>query len=146
MLDSFRSLVKALRIADRASVRAHGLGSAQIFVLHQLRDHSPLSINQLAALTSTDQSSVSVVVDKLARRGYLQRVRSQEDARRVEVTLTPKGRRLLRALPPAFQQVFRDALSGLSPARVRTLANTLSDLVAAIGAHDEHPPMFFQDS
>lgn len=145
VLNGFRTLVQALRIADRAGVREYGLGSAQIFVLHQLREREPLSINDLAELTSTDQSSVSVVVNKLVQRGYISSTRSEEDARRVELTLTAKGRRTLRTLPAPFQNVFLDSLREIGPARVRSFAKTLEEIVKKIGTRDEAPPMFFED-
>lgn len=146
VLDSFRNLVKALRIADRAGVKEYGLGSAQIFVLHQLGERSPLSINDLAALTVTDQSSVSVVVGKLAAKGLLTIGKSEEDGRRNEVTLTAKGRQLLRRIPPPFQTSFIEALGGLEAAEVATLATLLGRVSAAMGVDEENPPMLFEEA
>lgn len=60
------------------STKAHGLGSEQIYVLHQLARNSPLSVHELAELTVTDQSSVSVVVNKLVEKGFVSRARSEE--------------------------------------------------------------------
>src|SRR6476469_5515570 len=65
VLNAFRNLVKALRLADRAGLKRRGLGAAQTFVLHELSRDAPLSINELAERTATDQSTVSVVVHKL---------------------------------------------------------------------------------
>ncbi|HWS71142.1 MAG TPA: MarR family winged helix-turn-helix transcriptional regulator [Thermoanaerobaculia bacterium] len=146
VLDAFRNLVKALRIADRAGVKEYGLGSAQIFVLHQLVERSPLSINELAALTATDQSSVSVVVSKLVTKGLITIGRSEEDARRNDVTLTAKGKQILKRIPPPFQTSFIEALDGLAPAEVTTLGELLERLAFAMGADDEHPPMLFEEA
>jgi DNA-binding MarR family transcriptional regulator len=145
VLDAFRNLVKALRIADRASVKEYGLGSAQIFVLHQLGEESPLSINALAARTATDQSSVSVVVRKLVAKGFLANMRSEEDLRRNEVTLTAKGRQLLKRIPAPFQTSFLDALRGLNTADVTTLADLLGHLATTMGVDEENPPMLFEE-
>lgn len=146
VLDAFRNLVKALRIADRAGVKEYGLGSAQIFVLHQLGERSPLSINELAALTATDQSSVSVVVSKLVTKGLLTIGRSEEDARRNEVALTAKGKQILKRIPPPFQSSFMDALLGLAPDDVTSLAQLLEQLAGAMGVDDENPPMLFEEA
>ncbi|MCU1347899.1 MAG: transcriptional regulator, MarR family [Acidobacteria bacterium] len=145
VLNAFRNLVKALRIADRATVKEHGLGSAQIFVLHQLGEHSPLSINALAARTATDQSSVSVVVGKLVAKGYLANVKSEEDARRNEVTLTPKGRQILKRVPPPFQTSFIEALGEIEAKDVATLGGLLEQLATAMGVDEENPPMLFEE-
>lgn len=71
VLNSFRSLVKSLRLADRAGLKEHELGASQLYVLHGLRRDSPLSINDLARRMATDQSTVSVVVAKLIEKGFV---------------------------------------------------------------------------
>jgi DNA-binding MarR family transcriptional regulator len=146
VLNAFRNLVKGLRIADRAGVKEYGLGSAQIFVLHQLGERSPLSVNDLAAATATDQSSVSVVVSKLVAKGYLTAGKSEEDARRNDVTLTPKGKQLLKRVPPPFQTSFIEALNGLEPVDVTALASLLERLAVALGVDEENPPMLFEEA
>ena len=52
-------------------------------------------MNEIAALTFTHQSSVSVVIQRLVRRGLVAKVPSRDDRRRHKLALTPKGRRLL---------------------------------------------------
>jgi DNA-binding MarR family transcriptional regulator len=146
VLDAFRNLVKALRIADRAGVKEYGLGSAQIFVLHQLGQRSPLSINELAALTATDQSSVSVVVSKLLKKGLITIGRSEEDARRSDVALTAKGKQVLRRIPPPFQTSFIEALGALEAADVKVLGDLLERLASSMGVADENPPMLFEEA
>lgn len=145
VLDAFRSLVKALRLADRAGLRRHGLGSAQVFVLHELSRESPLSINEVARRTATDQSTVSVVVNKLVDKGFVTRERSTDDARRVDLALTPKGRTAVRKLPPPIQHALIDGVRRLPAARARALAEMLEQVVGALGMAGERPPMFFDE-
>ena len=63
-LDAFRHIVQALRVG-RARVEQTGLSSAQLFALQQIAEHPDASINDVAALTFTHQSSVSVVIQRL---------------------------------------------------------------------------------
>lgn len=146
VLDAFRNLVKALRLADRAGLKQHGLGAAQIFVLHELSRQSPLSINELAGRTATDQSTVSVVVNKLVERGFVTRSRSGDDARRVDLALTAPGRKALRKLPAPIQQSLIASVRKLPPRRVRQLAEMLEQIVSQLGPAEKRPPMFFEDS
>ncbi len=146
VLNAFRNLVKALRLADRAGVKRYGLGSGQIFVLHELSRKSPLSVNDLAERTATDQSTVSVVVGKLVRKGFVASTRSNVDARRAELALTPKGRQTVRKLPPPVQHLLMDCVRELSSARAKQFADTLEEIVEAIGVTEEFPPMFFQEA
>ncbi|HEX9162399.1 MAG TPA: MarR family transcriptional regulator [Thermoanaerobaculia bacterium] len=145
VLNAFRHLVKALRVADRAGLKQHGVGAAQIFVLHELSRHSPLSVNELAERTATDQSTVSVVANKLVAKGLVTSSRSDEDARRAELALTAKGRQLVRKLPPPVQHALIAGVRRFPPARVRDLADMLERIVGELGVSDERPPMFFED-
>lgn len=145
VLNTFRSLVKALRLADRASVTESGLGSAQLFILYRLSEHSPLSVNDLASLTGTDQSTVSVVVNKLVTRGYVSSQRSAADARRAELKLTAKGKTAVRKRATPFQESFVAALESLPDRRLRDLARALHDVVLAMGVDDENPPMLLEE-
>src|SRR5262245_9985775 len=99
VLSAVRQLVRALRVGHLEAPRRTGLSAAQLFVLHALDGEAGLSLNQLAAATATDQSSVSVVVARLVGGGQVRRRTSARDRRRLELSLTPKGRASLRRAP-----------------------------------------------
>src|SRR5580700_7637450 len=99
VMDSIRRIVQTLRLFDRASQNRLGLSSAQVFVLQKLRDGTFVSVNELARRSHTDQSSVSVVVDKLVRRRLVARSRSPVDGRQRRISITPGGKASLRAAP-----------------------------------------------
>lgn len=145
VLNSFRCLVKSLRVADRAGLEEHGLGASQLYVLHELKRDSPLSINDLAGRTATDQSTVSVVVAKLIEKGYVARERSEDDARRVALTLTAKGHVLAKNLPPPIQHRIVEGVQRLPPGRARALARSLREICDVLGIADEHPPMLMME-
>ena len=143
VLNSFRCLVKSLRLADRAGMKEHGLGASQVFVLHELRRDAPLSINELADRTLTDQSTVSVVVSKLIDKGLVMREHAEDDARRLQLTLTAKGHRVAKDLPPPIQQLIIEGVERLAPARAKALAESLHEICELLGADDSNPPMLF---
>jgi DNA-binding MarR family transcriptional regulator len=121
-----------------------GVSGAQLFVLQSLSEAQVASIGELALRTHTDQSSVSVVVARLARRGLVTRAESRADGRRAEVRLTVAGRALLRRSPESTQTRLIGALKGLPRERRQQLGHTLGDLVRAMGLSGE-PSMFFED-
>ena len=146
VLNGFRRLVRALRLSDRATLQDYGLGSAQIYVLHQLAIESPLSVNDLAERTGTDQSTVSVVVNKLVTRGLIERGVAREDGRRAELSLTAQGRLIARRLPAAFQESFLAAVAELPSRRVSDLAGSLNRILEAMGEDIDAPaPMLMID-
>jgi DNA-binding MarR family transcriptional regulator len=147
ILDGIRLIVRALRESSRDAERAVGLSGAQLFVLQRLTGAPALSLNQLADRTLTHQSSVSVVVAKLARRGLVARTRAADDARRLEISLTAAGREVLGRAPAAAQDRLIAALAMLGPAARRSLAQDLGRLVDAMALPEDqqrNPPMFFE--
>ncbi len=104
ILNRVRQLVRALRAFDKQAQTRFGLGAAQMFILHVLQHHDELSMNELADRTATDQSSVSLAVGKLVSEGYVRRDVSEEDRRQVRLSLTAKGRALVKRSPPAAQE------------------------------------------
>jgi DNA-binding MarR family transcriptional regulator len=145
VLDSVRLIVQTLRVSSRAAERDVGVSAAQLFVLTKLAAaDKPLSVGELAEHTLTHQSSVSVVVQKLERQGLVARMRSQDDARRVELSLTPAARTLLRKAPQAAQDRILDAVAAMPAARRKQLADLLADLAHRIGG-ERRPVMLFED-
>jgi len=145
VLDSLRRIVHALRLFDREAEKRLGLSGAQVFVLEKLREGDGISINELADLTHTHQSSVSVVVQKLAQRGLVHRSASAKDGRRVELSLTKKGDRLLRSAPPAAQARLISVLAEFPKARRRLLGQLLLELLEKTGIDRQPPNLFFED-
>ncbi len=143
ILDAIRHIVQRLRESSREAERRNGLTAAQIFILELLRDHDGLSVNDLAARTYTHQSSVSVVVSRLTRRGLVRARRSPTDGRRRALSITPRGRTALRAAPVAAQTDIIDALRALPDATRHDLASTMRRIARAV-AHRERPVMFFE--
>jgi MarR family transcriptional regulator, lower aerobic nicotinate degradation pathway regulator len=146
ILDSIRKIVQALRVASRASEKGVGLSGAQLFVLQHLAGHDGLSLNELAERTLTHQSSVSVVVQRLVDRGLVSRVRSEIDARRIELSLTRAGRALLGKSPQAAQDQIIEAVGRMADKDRRPLARTLGMLVSELGLDEEPAPMMFEEA
>ena len=143
-LDALRRIVQALR-HPAASGGRQRLTSAQLFALQRVAERPGLSLNELAALTFTHQSSVSVVVQRLVEHGLVARLHASDDHRRLRLTLTREGRRVLHDAPPAVQDKLIAAMRALPAARRRTLAVALAALARSVAPQDDaHPPMFFE--
>ena len=140
VLDGIRRLVQSLRLSAQQARNRAGVSGAQLFVLQKLAEADAQSVNDLAARTATDQSSVSVVVRRLADAGLVERHPDARDRRRVRLTLTPRGRALLRRSPDSAQQRLVRAIEALPPRDQRALAAFLGRIVAGIG---EAPPALF---
>ncbi len=146
VLNALRHIVRSLRVSSRNAEQLVGLSGAQLFVLSCLSRHSPCSVNELAAHTATDQSSVSVVVSRLVARGYVKRSPSKRDRRSVQLSLTPAGRALSSKAPEAAQDRLLAALTKLDEQELRTLSKLLARVVELAEVPSQDPSLFFEES
>jgi DNA-binding MarR family transcriptional regulator len=140
---SLRRIVRALRVAAGSVEREVGISVAQLFVMEQLADGRPRSINELAERTVTDPSTVSGVVRRLLDRQLVRRDVSPLDGRRADVTLTAAGAALLARAPKAPQQALVAALAEMPDAQRRALTAGLVTLAERLGPAEA--PLFFED-
>lgn len=144
VFNNLRKLVREVRLSSHEVESKIGITGSQLFVLRQLAQHERVSLRELAALTLTDHSSVSVVVARLARRGFLTKKASPNDGRSVEISLTSKGRALLRNPPVIVQQRLQAALTKLPRKDLRTFRELLDRLVREVGIEGAPPEMFME--
>jgi DNA-binding MarR family transcriptional regulator len=145
ILDDFRRIVRVLRESSRAAEGTLGVTGAQLFVLKALADAPAQSVNALADRTRTHQSTVSVVVKRLVERGFVRRETSENDGRRVELTLTKRGVALLAQAPLAAQDKLIASLEKLPIQDRKALGSALKQVVQHMSLEGEAPQMFFED-
>ena len=144
-VDAIRRILQALRRSTRRARARAGVTGAQLFVLQTLAEAPAASLNSLAERTFTHQSTVSVVVNALVKRGLIVKRRSDDDARRVELRLSPRGRALVGRTPHTAQARLIEGLRALPGDETAELARLLRRLVTAMGATHQAPRMFFED-
>lgn len=77
---------------------AAGVQVAEWRILACLTDRDGQTITELARLAQMEQSRLTRVVERMEKRGYLIRVRQDEDRRKVHVWLADLGRSVARDL------------------------------------------------
>jgi DNA-binding MarR family transcriptional regulator len=113
-----------LRFSADALAR-HGLSIATWRVLVALSDNGPQRQIDLSEITSIDVSTLSRLVTRLVQKALATRTRSNRSNREVVVALTARGEKLVDELIPIARQLERAAISGLSPAELRSTKTAL---------------------
>ena len=145
-VDAFRRILRELRVIARKSELATGLSPAQLFVLSVVVERPAASVNEIAASTMTDRSSVATVVDRLVESGYAVRETCAEDRRRAAIRITAVGRRAMRRAAPPPTAVLLRSIRSLDAAEIRGLAVGLGAVARALGIADEPAGMLFEDA
>jgi len=117
-------------ISDCVAIRlsSAGLTLTQLGVLEAILHKGPLSHRELGRKVLTSAANMTDVIDKLAARGLVQRVRCPSDRRLVKVELTDAGHCMIEALFPNHARDIAAAMSGLSSDELRTLDSLLRRL------------------
>jgi DNA-binding MarR family transcriptional regulator len=132
-LDLDAQLCFALYSSSLAMTRAYkpllsglGLTYPQYLVLLALWQHGPMGVGELGALLFLDSGTLTPLCKRMQALGLVQRQRSAEDERHVEISLTAAGialRTRAEAIPPCVMQ-----LSGCDLPQIESLTRELQDL------------------
>ena len=145
VMNSLRRIVQGLRQSAAYTEKTTGLSAAQLLILKQIAAHDGLSVTALATATFTHQSTVSEIVSRLELKGYIRRERATQDARRVEIHLTPNGRAVLSIHPSSASDRLMNAVKALPPETLDGLAAGLDALIRTAGLTEEAAVLFFED-
>ncbi len=104
-----------LRLARelRQETEQLGITSRQVTLLWLIRVNPGLSLRELAAEERISAPALSGHVDRLEKVGLIERVRDENDRRRVGLTLTEEGERLMRRVRARRTTWLADRLKGL---------------------------------
>lgn len=110
------------------ALAARGFTFTQYIVLAYLRDGIAINPKDFCAEFRHDSGALTRVIDQLAERGFLDRARGLKDRRKVDLQLTPAGRRAVESLIPLVLDMLNRALEDFSSAEVHELARLLAKL------------------
>jgi DNA-binding MarR family transcriptional regulator len=116
-----------------ALLAPEGLTPAQGEVLAVLSGSGPLTLTELGRRLVCEAGSPSRLVDVLVRAGLLDRVGSDVDRRRVELSLTPAGVEKARVVASVDAELDRQ-LGGLDEGALRAAADALRLLLRGTNA------------
>ncbi len=131
-LAAWRRLLQAVRRRERLAERDTGLTGAQLFALRQIADHPGTTVGELARLTSTDPSSISVVVTRLLEKRLVRRERDPMDQRRWRLVANPSGVARLARAPESADVRLGDAIAALAAGDRDALREQLDALAMAV--------------
>lgn len=101
MFSKIRDAVNKLIVTELEKHGVEGIVPSHGGILANLYQQNEVSVKELAEKVNRTQPTVTVLVDKLVKLGYVERVKSKEDSRVTLIKLTDKGLRL----EPIFQEV-----------------------------------------
>ncbi len=137
---AIRKVVRAVSLDAFKMSRQYGLTGPQSAVLRTLFKEGPLSSASLSRRLYVTPSNITGIIDRLKKKGFVERNRKQGDRRVALIELTESGNMLSRELPDPIEKKLIKELANLESGHVRILAlaiNQIHNLIDAKGVDRE---------
>lgn len=105
------------------------LTSVQMVALVAIVDSPGIDATRLSEIIDFDRATIGGVVDRLERKGLIQRVVNPEDKRSKVMRATPAGKALLNVSLPRVQRVQERILAPLSPEDRETFLRLIKTVI-----------------
>jgi len=133
VLKQFRLIYGSVRHHFRQVEETCGVSGSQLWLLHELQSAPGILAHRL----SIHQTTCSQLIEKLVVRGYVVKARSEQDQRRVGLTITRSAAKVLRDAPGPAEGLIPEALMGLSESALESLSTNLGKVIDGLHVQDD---------
>lgn len=123
------------RFEDEA--RSHGITLPQWRALAEISHNTGISQVALAGCIDTDPMTLSGILDRLEKRGLIERYTDPNDSRAKLARMTRAGRQLVDAARSVGREMYENALVGLSAEQRKTITEGLRSIRDNLSRMDE---------
>jgi DNA-binding MarR family transcriptional regulator/N-acetylglutamate synthase-like GNAT family acetyltransferase len=106
----------------------------EVRLLYEIAHRAGITATELRELLALDAGYLSRILAKFARRGWLKRERSGDDARKAHLHLTAKGRATFQSLDVRAREEISAMLAPLPPEKQLKLQGHLQNVQSLLGA------------
>ncbi|MDH5538308.1 MAG: MarR family winged helix-turn-helix transcriptional regulator [Rhizobacter sp.] len=137
VLRQFRVVFNAVKTHFQQVEKRVGVGGAQVWALHVIRERPGIGVGDLAQAMDVRQPTASNLVKSLADQELIEVRKEGPDRRAVQLHVLPAGVRILRRAPGPFTGVLPQALASLDAATLARLEQDLNKLIAVLDADEQ---------
>jgi DNA-binding MarR family transcriptional regulator len=128
----FNRLSNRWNLDQNRDLSEHGVNNVVFRTLSVLYIHKSLTVNEIAVLAVTEQSTASRMIDSMVSSGLVKREIAEEDQRRRLVALTAEGEALLRKIWPIMENNYDRLIEGIDPDDIEVCERVLARMVENI--------------
>lgn len=142
-MDSYQQVLIALRRINKATdlgakrlAKDTGLSTPQLLTLQAVSDAASLTVGEVARAINLTLATTTSIVNGLERKGLLEKRRDLTDKRRVIVSATAAGTRLIQDAPNTLQDLFARRFESLETWEQSFLLAALQRVAMLVDATD----------
>lgn len=119
---------------SRKDIKKYDLNITEFAVLELLYHRGEQPIQVIGKKILIASSSITYVVDKLEKKGYVQRVHCSSDRRVIYASITEQGRQLMDTIFPEHAQEMKRMFEGIDEQELQQLI----EIAKKVGKQAEH--------
>lgn len=148
MLSEIRRILRATHLETKRLEKEHGISLPQLMCLRFLHScenyrSTPTEIKNELNLNA---STVSGILSRLERKGFVARLPKVEDRRVSHIVLTSSGDRARMGCPTTMQEKLLSRFERLAPEKQAAITESLEWIVGALDAESIEDTMFLPGS
>ena len=134
ILVKIRKIVRSLNLESKAIQKDFGLSITQLLCLGHLQscERYQSTHKELMNLLSLNSSTISGIINRLEKRGYVARLSNEADKRAKLITLTASGLKLLENTPNVLHDRLAKKLASLSTSDQKMVGKALEIIISAM--------------
>lgn len=131
ILIKIRKIVRSIDIESKKIQKEHGVSIPQVLCLNYLHSSPNYQATQgdIRRFLNLNPSTVSGIIDRLEKKGYLARLPKLGDKRVVNIILTSSGDKLLDTIPSLLHVQLSEKIKSLSDQEFQKVEEGLNTLV-----------------
>ena len=136
VLVNLRQIIRATDLYSRELGRTTGLTTPQLVVCRAIEALGDPTVTHLSQEVHVSQATVTSVLNRLQAQGYVKRKKSNVDKRRVNVSLTTKGKSVIKDSPAPLQEGFVRKFNDLENWEQHALVSALARVAKMMNADE----------
>lgn len=122
--EDLHKLTKLLHTLTAQKLSTLGITRPQALVIREVLE-APRTIGQISKAVDLSYSTISGIIDRLEKNGYVERIRDQEDRRVVWIDKTEKVKEIGTLIKEMQEQYYEEILSNVSEEELEAFRKTL---------------------
>lgn len=128
LVDTYRSIIKVEETTIK-NIKSMNLSINEMHLLESVgKKEDALTISDIAQDLDITLPSVTIAINKLLKKGYVQKIKCQDDGRKVNVTLTKTGKKINSAHAYFHEQMIKNISKEFSKDEKEILLKSITKL------------------
>jgi DNA-binding MarR family transcriptional regulator len=145
IMQSLRRIIKAIENYSNEVSGNFGITGPQLWALKTISQHEELFLGELSKGMYLHPSTITGLIDRLEKKGFVERYRDQGDRRVIKLRLTPSGKDLIRRTPNPIQGKMIYGLRKLKRAELSSIHESIRKLAEVMEVEDVNATFFFSE-